>query len=189
MDLKVRHSLWVPWHFFISLASGPKRDGHTFIYCPRPCADVLFSRATLFIFLLFLDQILLWHSGARKGQSKKPIGYLILLANGIHNFIGGMGIGAAIMSDVRIGMTAWLAALLHELPQELGDFGILVDSGWSKGKALMQNFMSALTFPIGGLFVYYLSNSINISLLIPFAAGNFLYCRFRPHSSNKAALT
>ena len=79
------------------------------------------------------------------------------------------------MSDVRIGMTAWLAALLHELPQELGDFGILVDSGWSKGKALLLNFMSALTFPIGGLFVYYLSSSINISLLIPFAAGNFLY--------------
>ena len=70
---------------------------------------------------------------------------------------------------------AWLAAAAHEIPQELGDFGVLVHGGWGKRKALMFNVLSALTFLVGGLFTYVASFNIDISFLIPFAAGNFIY--------------
>ena len=74
-----------------------------------------------------------------------------------------------------MGITAWFAAALHELPQELGDFGILVESGWTRKKALLVNCISASTFPFGGILIYLLSGHIDVSLLIPFAAGNFVY--------------
>jgi len=70
---------------------------------------------------------------------------------------------------------AWLAAAAHEIPQELGDFGVLIHGGWSKGKALLFNVVSALTFLLGGLLAYAVSFNINVAFLIPFAAGNFLY--------------
>lgn len=70
---------------------------------------------------------------------------------------------------------AWLAAAAHEIPQELGDFAVLIHGGWEKGKALLFNVLSALTFFLGGLVTYALSFTIDISFLIPFAAGNFIY--------------
>jgi zinc and cadmium transporter len=168
-------------HFFVALAAGSLLGGALFHLLPaalqlnNPIHLVLLSMAAGFTLLLLIEQILLWHSSTLTIKSKKPLGYLILLADGIHNFIGGIGIGAALIMDIKIGLTAWFAALLHELPQELGDFGILVESGWSKGKALLMNFLSALTFPIGGIVVYFLSDTMDVSLLMPFAAGNFLY--------------
>ncbi len=69
----------------------------------------------------------------------------------------------------------WLAAAAHEIPQELGDFGVLIHGGWEKRKALLYNMLSALTFLLGGLVTYFLSFNIDISFLIPFAAGNFIY--------------
>lgn len=73
------------------------------------------------------------------------------------------------------GLGAWLAAAAHEIPQELGDFAILVHGGWSNKKALLFNFVSALTFPLGGVIAFAVSKAIDVSFLIPFAAGNFLY--------------
>ena len=70
---------------------------------------------------------------------------------------------------------AWLAAAAHEIPQELGDFGVLIHGGWEKGKALLFNVLSALTFLLGGLVAYATALTIDVSFLIPFAAGNFIY--------------
>jgi zinc and cadmium transporter len=66
-------------------------------------------------------------------------------------------------------------AAAHEIPQELGDFGILVHSGWSPRRALFFNFVSALTFLVGGLLAYAVSGQWDVAFLIPFAAGNFVY--------------
>jgi zinc and cadmium transporter len=101
--------------------------------------------------------------------------YLILMGDGLHNFIGGLAISSTFLIDIRLGITAWLAAAAHEIPQELGDFGVLVHGGWSKARALLFNVLSALTFLVGGLLTYGLSFAVDVSYLIPFAAGNFVY--------------
>jgi zinc and cadmium transporter len=86
-----------------------------------------------------------------------------------------LAIASTFLIDVRLGITAWVAAAAHEIPQELGDFGVLVHSGWSKAQALLFNVLSALTFLIGGLVTYVLSFAVDVSYLMPFAAGNFVY--------------
>jgi len=129
-----------------------------------------------FVTFFALEQFLHWHHcHLPPGQHKHPLTYLILIADGVHNFIGGLSVGASFLIDPRLGIAAWLAAAAHEVPQELGDFGILLHGGWSKTHALIYNFLSALTFPLGGVIVYFMSGNVNTSYLIPFAAGNFIY--------------
>jgi zinc and cadmium transporter len=123
-----------------------------------------------------LEQVLHWHHCHRASAScKQPLTYLVLIGDGLHNFIGGLAIAGTFLIDIRLGITAWLAAAAHEIPQELGDFGVLIHGGWSKRKALLLNVLSALSFLLGGLLAYAVSFDINVSFLIPFAAGNFLY--------------
>ena len=90
-------------------------------------------------------------------------------------FLGGLFVGASFVDSTTLGLSAWTAAAFHELPQELGDFAILVHGGRSKTNALLWNFLSALTFPLGGVVAYVSSTASDITFLIPFAAGNFLY--------------
>jgi len=123
-----------------------------------------------------LEQFLHWHHCHRAQTScKQPLTYLILIGDGLHNFIGGLAIAGTFLIDIRLGVMAWLAAAAHEIPQERGDVGVLKHGGWEKGKALLFNVLSALTFLLGGLVTYVLSFNIDISFLIPFAAGNFIY--------------
>lgn len=129
-----------------------------------------------FVTFLALEQFLNWHHSheTRSGQ-REPLTYLILIADALHNLIGGFFVGATFLIDIRLGMTAWIAAAAHEVPQELGDFAILIHGGWSKTGALLYNFLSALTFPLGGCLVYAASTAVDVDFLVPFAAGNFLY--------------
>jgi zinc and cadmium transporter len=92
-----------------------------------------------------------------------------------HLQIGGLAIAGTFLIDVRLGVTAWLAAAAHEIPQELGDFAVLIRGGWSKGAALLCNVISALTFLVGGIVAYLASFRLDVDFLVPFAAGNFLY--------------
>jgi zinc and cadmium transporter len=72
-------------------------------------------------------------------------------------------------------IVAWLVAAAHEVPQELGDFGVLMHSGWQRRSALVWNFASALTFLLGSLVAYAMAEHIEVAYLLPFAAGNFVY--------------
>ena len=123
-----------------------------------------------------LEQFLHWqHCHRASTDCKKPLTYLILIGDGLHNFLGGLGVASVFLIDVRLGMTDWLAAAAREIPQELGDFGVLLHGGWDKRKALLWNLVSGLTFLIGGLIAYAASARIDIGFLVPFAAGNFIY--------------
>jgi zinc and cadmium transporter len=129
-----------------------------------------------FVLFLFLEEFICWHHCHNApSEHKHPVGYLILIADGIHNFLGGIAIGSAFLVDIRLGIVTWIVAAAHEVPQEFGDFGILLHSGWEKKKALLYNFFSALTIVLGGLVVYFASEFINIIYLLPIAAGNFIY--------------
>jgi zinc and cadmium transporter len=128
-----------------------------------------------FLGFFVLEQFLHWHHCHRASHEHGPLGWLILVADGVHNFIGGLAVAGAFLVDVRVGVVTWIAAAAHEVPQELGDFGILVHAGWSKARALAFNFGSALTFLVGGWVAYALAGTFEVTWLLPFAAGNFLY--------------
>lgn len=129
-----------------------------------------------FSVFLLLEQYLHWHHCHRASATcREPMSILILLGDGLHNFLGGLAVAGAFLVDVRLGITTWLAAAAHEVPQELGDFAVLVHAGWSRGRALVLNFLSALTFLVGGLVAYAASFETDVGFLLPFAAGNFLY--------------
>jgi zinc and cadmium transporter len=133
---------------------------------------------TLVGFTVFfaLEQFLHWHHCHRASSDcKEPLTYLILIGDGLHNFLGGLGVGAVFLADIRLGIAAWLAAAAHEVPQELGDFGVLIHGGWSRRKALLFNLLSGLTFLVGGVVAWIASDAIDTSFLVPFAAGNFIY--------------
>lgn len=128
-----------------------------------------------FVTFFVLEQFLHWHHCHQPAARHEPLGYLILSADALHNLIGGLAVGGAFVIDIEIGVVAWLVAAAHEVPQELGDFGILVTSGWGRGAALIWNVASGLTFLVGGLIAFALSDAIDVALLLPFAAGNFAY--------------
>jgi zinc and cadmium transporter len=129
-----------------------------------------------FTAILVLERFLYWHHNHQLPiKRKEPFTYLNLVGDGLHNFLGGMAIAASFIIDIHLGIVCWFAAAAHEVPQELGDFAVLIHGGWSKLSVLLFNFLSGLTFLFGGLIVYILSFQFDVSWLIPFAAGNFIY--------------
>ncbi|MBI2108721.1 MAG: ZIP family metal transporter [Parcubacteria group bacterium] len=106
-----------------------------------------------------------------------PIGYLIIVSDGFHNFIDGIIIAASYFISIEVGIATTIAIILHEIPQEIGDFGVLLHAGFSKTKALAVNFLSALFAVLGVLLVFLIGVSAEIiaAIIIPLAAGGFLY--------------
>ncbi len=166
----------------VGLAAGSLLGGAVFHMLPE-AIDVIGNRLGVYLafvagFLVFfvLEQFLHWHHCHQTRHSgHRPLGYLILIADGLHNLIGGLAVGGAFVVDIRVGAVAWLVAAAHEVPQELGDFGVLVHSGWQRRSALAWNFVSALTFLVGSLTAYAVADRIEVAYLLPFAAGNFVY--------------
>lgn len=105
----------------------------------------------------------------------KPTAYLVLVADGLHNFIDGLAMAGAFIVDIRVGIITTIIVATHEIPQELGDFGVLIHSGWKKSRALLFNLVSGLTAVLGGLVAYFLAQNINVDFLLPLSAGGFIY--------------
>jgi zinc and cadmium transporter len=166
----------------VAFAAGSLLGGAFFHMLPASFAaglgDVTVYALVLAGFAVFfgLEQFLHWHHCHRAETAcKKPLTYLILIGDGLHNFLGGLAVAGTFLIDVRLGIVTWLAAAAHEVPQELGDFGVLVHGGWERRQALFYNVLSALTFLVGGVIAYAASFRLDVSFLVPFAAGNFLY--------------
>lgn len=165
----------------IALAAGSLLGGALFHMLPQGIAALPPHRvggylAAGFTVFLGLEQLLRWHHGHRQQASAvQPVALLVLLGDALHNFVGGLGIASTYLINPAAGVAAWLAAAAHELPQELGDYGVLVHSGWRPAQALRWNFIAGLSFPIGGLLAWLLAGSLPLPALVLFAAGNFLY--------------
>lgn len=106
-----------------------------------------------------------------------PFAMMNLFGDGVHNFIDGIIIGASYLVSIPVGIATTLAVIFHELPQEIGDFGVLLHGGFSRAKALLFNFITALTAVFGAVISLLISSYVeNITtFLIPFAAGTFIY--------------
>jgi zinc and cadmium transporter len=106
-----------------------------------------------------------------------PFAYMNLIGDGIHNLIDGMIIWAGFLAGIPLGIATTVAVILHEIPQEIGDFGILVHGGFGIRRALMMNFLTALTAVAGVAAAIILGGMIEGlgMFLLPFAAGGFIY--------------
>ncbi len=130
-----------------------------------------------FVLFFLIEKLLHWRHCHKKNCDVHTFGYMNLFGDTVHNFIDGLVIASTFLIDVKLGVITSFAIALHEIPQEIGDFGVLLYSGFSRKKALISNFLIALTAVFGGVFGYFLSFQIeNItSYLLPFAAGGFIY--------------
>ncbi|QVL51769.1 MAG: ZIP family metal transporter [Cyanobium sp. M30B3] len=173
----------------VSLAAGSLLGGALFHMLPEGMGAIGARAGSPYVAagfsaFLALELFLQWHHSHRNpaaggpsgpGPERRPLAVLILLGDALHNFIGGLGIASTFVLNPAAGVAAWCAALAHEIPQELGDFGILLHSGWTPRAALRWNFISALTFPLGALLAWLLAQSLSVAGLALFASGNFLY--------------
>jgi zinc and cadmium transporter len=131
------------------------------------------------LFFFVLEKFILWRSCRNKDckrhmQAAVP---MILIGDAFHNAIDGMVIAAAFMSSTELGVFVTISVIFHEIPQELGDFGILLKSGLSRRKALFYNILSGSTAIIAGLLAYYFMASMKslIPYALAFSAASFLY--------------
>ena len=130
-----------------------------------------------FCLFFVLEQFLWWQHEHGEVHKIQPFSYLILLGDTVHNFIDGLVIAASFVVSYQIGIVTTLAVALHEIPQELGDFGVLTYGGFSRARALAFNYISAIAAIVGGIIGYFAASVLQASTvyLLPFAAGNFIY--------------
>ncbi|XP_045766977.1 protein catecholamines up [Maniola jurtina] len=117
-------------------------------------------------------------SNKNKKDEIKVAGYLNLAADFTHNFTDGLAIGASYIAGQSIGLVTTVTILLHEIPHEIGDFAILVQSGCSRRKAMMLQLLTAFGAISGTVISIYLQGSgdgVVSSLILPFTAGGFIY--------------
>ncbi|MEK7170142.1 MAG: ZIP family metal transporter [Patescibacteria group bacterium] len=141
------------------------------------------------ILLFFaLEKFLFWHHCHGEHEEScdtlvshdhvpQHLGTLILSADFIHNAVDGIIIGASFLVSTEVGIATTVAVVLHEIPQEIADFGLLIHAGWSRGKALLWNFFSALSAFLGVVSVFLLGSRVEhlVPLAAAFTAGAFIY--------------
>ncbi|WP_150046364.1 ZIP family metal transporter [Methylomonas rhizoryzae] len=119
------------------------------------------------------------HNSAENSHQhgRRAAGTFIILGDGIHNFVDGILVGAAFLTDVHLGMVTSLAVAAHEIPQEVGDFAILLHSGYERRKALLYNVLASLTTVAGGVLAYFGLGDMQASLpyFLVLAASSFIY--------------
>jgi zinc and cadmium transporter len=166
----------------VSLSAGTLMGGTFFHLLPE--AIEISTNANVFLYVIigftlffFLEKILFWRHCHKGKCDVHSFTYLNLLGDFVHNFIDGLVIAASFITDVNLGIATTLAIAFHEIPQEIGDFGVLVYGGFKKHKALILNFLIALTTILGGVFGYFLSTYIKqfIIFLLSLTAGEFIY--------------
>lgn len=169
-------------YVLVALSAGALIGASFFHLLPETLEHI--SPFTAFVVLLLgfsmfflLERLIHWHHCHEDVCKVHPFTYLNLLGDGVHNFIDGVVIAASYLVSIPVGIMTTIAIIAHEIPQELGDFGVLVYGGFKPRKALFLNFLTALTAVLGALVGYLLSHIVGglIYYALPFAAGNFIY--------------
>ncbi|MDH5450648.1 MAG: ZIP family metal transporter, partial [Candidatus Bathyarchaeota archaeon] len=131
------------------------------------------------IFSFIIEKFLQWRHCHIPSSEEHPhsFAYMNLFGDAVHNFIDGLIIGGSYLASMPLGIATTLAVIFHEIPQEIGDFGVLMYGGFHKSRAIFFNFSTALTAIIGAIVALSLGFLIQdfVPFLIPFAAGNFIY--------------
>ena len=137
--------------------------------------------AGILIFFVF-EKFLHWHHHGDDAEADHihPVGKLVIFSDAVHNFIDGVIIGISFMASVPLGVATTIAIILHEIPQEIGDFAVLLHAGYTRARALILNFLSALAAILGTLSAFALSHfgvmgENLINNVLPLAAGGFIY--------------
>lgn len=171
--------------YLVSFAAGALL-GDVFIHLiPELIEEDLFNLQTSFLILggillfFIIEKIVHWQHChvPQNGGHEHPFVITNLIGDGVHNFLDGIIIGASYLVNIPLGIATTVAVIFHEIPQEIGDFGILLHGGFSKTKALLFNFLSALTAVAGGLIAVLASGIIPslTNYLIPITIGGFIY--------------
>ena len=137
-----------------------------------------FLYVLLGILIFFIvERYIHWHHCHEEHVEVQPFTYLNLIGDGVHNFIDGAIIAASFLTNPHLGIVSTIAIASHEIPQEIGDFGILIHGGMNRRKALSYNFLSGLLCVIGGLITFFFASSFQdlIPILLSIASGGFIY--------------
>lgn len=150
----------------------------------RDSTQGLMATALVAILVFFiLEKGLIWrHHHHHNGHShdpaaQTPAGTLILIGDSVHNFLDGILIAAAFLADSSLGVVTALAVIAHEVPQELGDFAILLHSGYSRTRAFVFNLLSSLAMIVGATIAWFALGELTtlIPYLLTFTAASFIY--------------
>lgn len=130
-----------------------------------------------FILFFIIEKVLHWRHCHKGKCDVHTFHYMNLIGDSIHNFIDGLIISASFIASIPLGFTTTVAIAAHEIPQEIGDFGVLIYGGFEKKKAIVLNFIVALMIVAGGIVGYFISKTVEqaVVFLLPFAAGGFIY--------------
>ncbi len=130
-----------------------------------------------FILFFIIEKVLHWRHCHKESCDIHTFHYMNLIGDSVHNFIDGLILAASFVTSIELGITTTFAIVAHEIPQEIGDFGVLIYGGFKKKKAIILNFIIAATAIIGGIIGFIISRAIDDAtiFLLPFAAGGFIY--------------
>lgn len=165
----------------VSLAAGALMGGAFLHLIPEALET---GSTIIFIYLLvgfglffLIEKVLHWRHCHEANCPVHTFAYMSLIGDGVHNFIDGIIIAASFIADFNLGIVTTFAVAMHEIPQELGDYGVLIHGGFKKTRALLMNFISAITAIAGGLTGYILAGYTTnfMPFILPFAAGGFIY--------------
>ena len=170
--------------FLVSFAAGTLLGAAFLDLLPEALKNGFKESVPVFILVgilsfFILEKFLYWHHHHTEHEHEEvhSFTYLNMIGDAIHNFLDGAVIAISFMNSTALGIVTTIAIIAHEIPQEIADFSILIYGGFSRAKALVYNFLTALTAVIGALAAYFYSGAIRDStiLLTSFAAGGFVY--------------
>jgi zinc and cadmium transporter len=166
----------------VSLSAGTMIGGAFLHLIPEALEKLSVDKTFIVVILSFsiffiIEKFLHWRHCHDAHCKVHTFGTMNLIGDGIHNFTDGLIIASTFMISSPLGISVSLAIALHEIPQEVSDLGVLLYSGYKKGRAVLLNFLVASTVILGGIVGFFLTSKIDqlTSDLLPFAAGGFIY--------------